>query len=87
MKYFERTCGYLCSAHTTDFQIKSKIPILKASFCDYSKTNSFVKEAVEITGKGKNEKAISVGRIDKYITFKTCAPFTNWITDKQYPNW
>lgn len=82
MKYFERKCDYLCSVHTTDFQIKSKIPILKESFCDYSKTNSFVKEAVEITWKGKYEKAISVERIDKYITFKTCVPFTNLITDK-----
>ena len=61
--------------YNIDFETKFKTAKLKAGFCHYSNANSFVKEAVEITGQGTDETAISVERTGKYIAFKNCVPF------------
>ena len=55
--------------------------MLKSSLCDYRDAYILVKEKITITGVGTDAAARQADEGDKGATFKTCAPFTNCISD------
>ena len=55
--------------------------MLKSSLCDYSDAYIFVEGKIIITGAGDNAAARQADERDKGVTFKSCAPFINCITE------
>ena len=62
-----------------DTQVRFKTTMLKSSFSDYSYPHIVVKETITITGAGSDPAAQRADKRNKQVTFKNCAPFTNWI--------
>ena len=67
--------------YNVNSQIKFKTTMLKSSLCDYSYAYIFVKGKITITGVGADETARHGDERDKGVAFKTCAPFTNCISE------
>ena len=70
--------------YNVNCQIRFKTTMLKSSFCDYSDAYIFVKEKITITGRGPDATARQADerdKRDKGVTFKNCAPFTNYISE------
>ena len=63
--------------YNVNSQLKFKTTMLKSSSCDYSDACILVKGKITITGAGDDA---AVER-DKIVAFKSCAPFTNCISD------
>ena len=55
--------------------------MLKSSLCDYSDAYILVKGKITITGAGDDAAARQADEIDKGVSFKYCAPFTNCISE------
>ena len=55
--------------------------MLKSSLCDYSDAYILVKGKITITGAGDDAAARQADEIDKGVSFKDCAPFTNCISE------
>ena len=68
-------------AYNVNSQIKFKTTMLKSSLCDYSDAYILVKGTITITGAGNNAAAREADERDKVMIFKTCAPFTNCISE------
>ena len=66
--------------YNVNSQIKFKTTMLKSSLCDFSDAYIFVKGQTTITG-ADDAAARQVDERDKGVAFKTCAPFTNCITE------
>ena len=56
-------------------QIRSKTPMLKSSFCDYSDAYILVSGTIMITGDGVDDDAKGADKRDKGVIFKNCASF------------
>ena len=67
--------------YNVNSQIKFKTTMLKSSLCDYSDAYILVKGTIKITGAGANAAARQADERDKGVAFKTCAPFTNCISE------
>ena len=50
----------------------------RSSLCDYSNAYIIVKKT--ITVENTAAQGASANNADKNVTFKNCAPFTNWIS-------
>ena len=68
-------------AYNVNSQIKFKTTMLKSSLCDYSDAYILVKGTITITGAGNDAAARQADERDKVVIFKTCAPFTNCISE------
>ena len=55
--------------------------MLESSLCDYSDAYILVKGTITITGAGDNAAARQADERDKGVVFKSCAPFTNCISE------
>ena len=55
--------------------------LLKSSLCDYSDAYILVKGKITITGAGDDAVAGQADERDKGEAFKSCAPFTNCISE------
>ena len=55
--------------------------MLKSSLCDYSDAYIFAKGTITITGAGADAAARQADERDKGVAFKSCAPFTNCISE------
>ena len=66
-------------AYNVNSQIKFKTTMLKSSLCDYSDAYILVKGTISVN----NTPAQGAGanNINKKVTFKNCAPFTNCISE------
>ena len=60
-------------------QIKFKTTMLKSSLCDYSDAYILVKGTISVSNK--SVAAVAVNNNDKKVIFKSCAPFTNCISE------
>ena len=67
--------------YITNSQIKFKPSLLKSNPCDYSDTYILVKGAIRITGSGADVAAQNADARNKQVTFKSCAPFTDSISE------
>ena len=63
-------------------QIKLKTRMLKSGLRYYSDTYILVKGKITITGGGDDAAARQADERDKGVAFKSCAPFTNCISEK-----
>ena len=69
------------STYNENSQMKFKTTLLKSSLCDYSDGYILVKGKITITGAGDDAVARQADERDKGVAFKTCAPFTNCISE------
>ena len=67
--------------YNVNSQIKFKTTMLKSSLCDFSDAHILVKGKITITGAGDDAPAKQADERDKGVAFKTCAPFTNCISE------
>ena len=67
--------------YNVNSQIKFKTTMLKSSLCDYSDAYILVKGKITITGAGADAAARQADERYKGVTFKSCAPFTNCISE------
>ena len=61
--------------------MKFKTTMLKSILCDYSDGYILVKGKIAITGAEDDAAARQADERDKGVAFKTCAPFTNCISE------
>ena len=64
--------------YKTNSDIRFKNTTLRSSLCDYSDAYILVYGRTTITGAEANATEIPVDERNKGVTFKSCAPFTNW---------
>ena len=62
-------------------QIKFKSTMLKSNLCDCSNAYILVKGNITITGSGADVAARQTDGRDKGVAFKSCAPFTNCVSN------
>ena len=65
-------------------KIRFKILMLNSSLCDYSDAHIHIKGTITIyntTVTGAAINKMSIFNVNKKVIFKTCAPFTNYITE------
>ena len=67
--------------YNTNSQIKFKNSAIKSSLCDYSDSYILVSETITVTRHGDNDNAKWADETNKELIFKTCAPFTDCISD------
>ena len=67
--------------YNVNSQIKFKTTILKSSLCDYSDAYILVKGTITIMGAGADAAARQADERDKGVIFKSCASFTNCISE------
>ena len=67
--------------YNVNSQIKFKTTMLKSSLCDYSDTYILVKRTITIAEARNDAAARQADEKDKGVIFKTCAPFTNYISE------
>ena len=67
--------------HNANSQIKFKTTMLKSSLCDYSDAYILVKVKIIVTGAKDNAAARQAYERDNGVAFKSCAPFTNCISE------
>ena len=60
--------------------IKFKNAMITSNLCDYADTYILVKRTITITGAGEDDAAKRLDERNKGVIFKTCAPFTKWIS-------
>ena len=65
----------------TNNQIKFKTTMLKSSLCDYSDVYLLVKGTMTLVWQGAYVAAIQIDNNVKQVIFKSCAPFTDCITE------
>ena len=65
----------------TNSQIKFKTSMLRSSLCNYSDAYILVSGTTTISGKGADDAAKKLDEIHKRVLFKTCAPFTDCISE------
>ena len=66
-------------AYNVNSQIKSKTTILKSSLCDYSDAYFLVKGTISVNNTAAQGAAVNNN--NKKVIFKSCAPFTNCISE------
>ena len=62
--------------YNTNSQIKFKTSMLKSSLCDYSDAYILLSGTIAVP-----EVAAGGGNNGIQVVFKSCAPFTNWISE------
>ena len=67
--------------YNVNSQIKFKTTMLKSSLCDYSDACILVKRTITINGRGADAAARQADERDKGVSFKSCAPFINCISE------
>ena len=67
--------------YNVNSQIKFKTTMLKSSTCDYSDAYILVKREIATAGEGADAAARHADDRDKGAAFKSCAPFTNSISE------
>ena len=55
--------------------------MLKWNLCDYSDVYILVKGTIPIAGRGADLAVRQADKRDKEVIFKSCAPFTDWISE------
>ena len=55
--------------------------MLKSSLCDYSDANILVSGIITIDGEGAYDPAKRLNETEKGVTFKSCAPFSDCISE------
>ena len=65
----------------TNNRIKFKTTMLKSSLCDYSDVYLLVKGTMTLVWQGAYVAAIQIDNNVKQVIFKSCAPFTDCITE------
>ena len=76
-KWFEinnESRGQYC----TGSQLRFKTTMLRSSLCAYSYVHILVNGTITITGDEDDAAARRADRRNKQVTFKNCAPFTNY---------
>ena len=68
-------------AYNVNSQIKFKTTMLKSSLYDYGDAYVLVKGTITIAGEGADTVARHADERDKGLSFKSCAPFTNCISE------
>ena len=67
--------------YSPDKQIKFKTAMLRSRLCDYSDAYILVKG--NITVNNTAAEGAAANNINKKVTFKNCAPFTNCISTRR----
>ena len=70
--------GGMCKTNT---QIKFKTSMLKSSLCDYSDAYVLVSGTIIMDGAEDDDNAKRLGKRNKGVLFKNCAPFTDCISE------
>ena len=65
--------------YNVNSQIKFKTAMLKSSLCDYSDAYILVKGTISVNNTAAQSTAAN--NINKKVIFKSCAPFTNCISE------
>ena len=65
--------------YNANSQIKFKTKMLKSSLCDYSDAYIIVKRTITVNDTAADGAAAN--NTNKKVIFKTCAPFTNYISE------
>ena len=65
--------------YNVNSQIKFKTAMLKSSLCDYSDAYILVKGTISVNNTAAQSTATN--DINKKVIFKSCAPFTNCISE------
>ena len=65
--------------YNANSQIKFKAKMLKSSLCDYSDAYIIVKRTITVNDTAADGAAAN--NTNKKVIFKTCAPFTNYISE------
>ena len=68
--------------YNNNSQIKFKTSILRSRLFDYSDAFIFVSGTIKITGVWSDDTAKRLDERSKGIIFKNCAPFTEFISEK-----
>ena len=55
--------------------------MLKSSLCDYSEANILVSGIITTDGEGAYDPAKRLNETEKRVIFKSCAPFTDCISE------
>ena len=63
--------------YNVNSKIKFKTTMLKSSLCDYSDAYIIVKGTITVN----NTAGAAANNTNKKVIFKSCAPFTNYISD------
>ena len=66
-------------AYNVNCQIKFKTTMLKSSLCDYSDVYILIKGTISVNNTTAADAAVN--NINKKVIFKSCAPFTNCISE------
>ena len=66
--------------YNTNSQIKFKMSMLRSSLCDYNDAYILASGTITINGARKNDATRRLDGRNKRVTFKNCAPFTDWIS-------
>ena len=66
-------------AYSPDKLIRFKMTMLRSSLCDYS--NAYILIKGTITVNNTADQGAAATNTNKKVIFKTCAPFTNCITN------
>ena len=67
--------------YNVNSQNKFKTTMLKSSLCDYSDAYILVNGRITIAGAGVDTAARQADERDKGVAFKSCAPFTNCMSE------
>ena len=70
--------------YNVNSQIKFKTTMLKSSLCDYSDAYILVKGTISVNNT--TAQGAAVNNNNKKVIFKSCAPFTNCISEIRYAN-
>ena len=67
--------------YNVNSQVKFKTTMRRSSLCDYNDSYILIKGKITITGAGDDTAARQTDERDEGVTFKNCAPFTNYISE------
>ena len=56
------------------------MPMLRSRLCDYNDAYILASGTITINGARKNDATRRLDGRNKRVTFKNCAPFTDWIS-------
>ena len=70
-----------CGAYNTNRPIKFKTSMLRSSLCDYSDAYILANGTRTITGARGDDTKRGLDERNKGKVFKTCAPFTDYISE------
>ena len=67
--------------YNKDNQIKLKTSIIRSNWCDYSDAYVLFSGTITTDGEGDNDARKWTDESNKGVTFKDCAPFTEYISN------